>query len=452
MRSSQTRDQTPEMVAGEAGNAIVLPRWQRWMLPATLGNEGVAPDAEGGVKLPRSARDWIVDAAMFGAVCISLVSGSLTDHRMYSPGLFVLSLLLGLVVCAAFWLRRRNPLGVALGSAAALVLSTSAVGAAFVALLGVAVHCRSRRAFQVLAVLALATFLNAWLAFNHAGLSTPQLLESLYSALGVLALGIVVVIVGTLVRVRRELVFSLRAQADRLQSEQELRVRDAQLAERSRIAREMHDVLSHRISLLSLYAGALEFNPNATPEQVAQAAGVIRTNARAAQEELREVIGVLRFQSGDGSEGEGGGDAVRPPQPTVADIAALVAESEATGMNVTFASTVTDRALSVTLQRTIYRVVQEGLTNARKHAPGQLVDVRITDVTGAGIEVRVVNRPAVGAEPEQPATFEQCGSGTGLVGLAERARLCGGSVATRALSDGGFELVAKLPVSGPEER
>ena len=113
------------------------------------------------------------------------------------------------------------------------------------------------------------------------------------------ALTAVAVGYGLFVRARRELVLSLHERGRRLQDEQDLRVREARHAERTRIAREMHDVLAHRISLLSVHAGALEFNPSATPEETAQAAGIIRMSARAAQEELREVIGILRDDEAD---------------------------------------------------------------------------------------------------------------------------------------------------------
>jgi hypothetical protein len=121
-------------------------------------------------------------------------------------------------------------------------------------------------------------------------------------------------------------VLALHERADRLEAEQRLRVEQAREAERRRIAREMHDVLAHRVSLLALHAGALEFRPDAPSEEVAEAAGVIRANARAALEDLRGVVGMLR-DSGDGSAPE-------PPQPTLGDIPALVEESRAAGMRV----------------------------------------------------------------------------------------------------------------------
>ena len=130
--------------------------------------------------------------------------------------------------------------------------------------------------------------------------------------LGIL-LTVVVVGWGLFARARRELVRSLQDRAARLETEQRLHVEQAREAERRRIAREMHDVLAHRVSLLSLHAGALEFRPDAPPEEIAEAAGVIRASAHSVMQELREVIGVLR-------EGEEG---TERPQPTLADIPGL---------------------------------------------------------------------------------------------------------------------------------
>ena len=150
---------------------------------------------------------------------------------------------------------------------------------------------------------------------------------------------------GLFVRARRELVRSLRELADRAGDE-------ARAAERRRIAREMHDVLAHRLSLLSVHAGALEFRPDAPPEDVAEAAGVIRESARAALDELRGVIGVLRE---DGRE-----FLTEPPQPTLADLAALVEESRAAGMRLTARIELGDAATTAAVGRTAYRIAQEG--------------------------------------------------------------------------------------------
>ena len=121
----------------------------------------------------------------------------------------------------------------------------------------------------------------------------------------------------------------------------------------------MHDVLAHRISLLSLHAGALEYRPDAPPAEIEATAGVVREAAAAALEELRDVIGVLR---------EGRGEA-RPPQPTLAELPALIEESRAAGDADRGGAGPARRRVRL-VGRTAYRIVQEGLTNARKHAPG----------------------------------------------------------------------------------
>jgi signal transduction histidine kinase len=200
-------------------------------------------------------------------------------------------------------------------------------------------------------------------------------------------------------------------------------VEQAREAERRRIAGEMHDVLAHRLSLLSVHAGALEFHPDAPPEEIAQAAGVIRENAHDALRELREVVGVLR----------GPGEDTEPPQPTLDDIPRLIEESRAAGMRVR--ARIDATGSDPLLGRTAYRVVQEGLTNARKHAPAAAVEVKV-----AGDErlvVEVVSRQAAGGGGVP-------GAGTGLIGLAERVALAGGTLEHGPNERGDFVLRATL--------
>jgi signal transduction histidine kinase len=196
----------------------------------------------------------------------------------------------------------------------------------------------------------------------------------------------------------------------------------------------MHDVLAHRVSLLALHAGALEFRPDAPPEEIAEAAGVIRGNAHTALEELRAVIGVLR----DGEAGE----APEPPQPTLADVPALVEESRAAGMRVACRIETPDRVPDA-LGRTAYRIVQEGLTNARKHAPAAPVEVAVT-AAGPELVVEVVSRRPVGVAVA-PAPLP--GAGSGLVGLGERVALAGGALEHGPDLAGDFVLRATLPLA-----
>ncbi|MGH2862645.1 MAG: sensor histidine kinase [Solirubrobacteraceae bacterium] len=425
-----------------SGNAAALPRWQRWLLPAVIGLEDARRDPEGGTRLPRSLRDWLVDLVFFGFALIVCFGELWTNHREVGTSTFVLDSVLGVPSCLLVWVRRRHPLTVGWLAVALATFSEAAGGAAIVGLFTVGVHCQPRRTFQV-ASLSAFTAVTCGAIYTHAGGFNFGTLFFW------LVVTIAVVGFGSFVRARRELLLSLRERAHRAEDEQHLRVREAQLAERARIAREMHDVLAHRISLLSVHAGALEFNPHASPEEIARAAGVIRVSARAAQEELREVIGVLRA----GTELED----VQPPQPTIVDIATLVEESRAASMDVSFKNSLADRSLSPILGRTVYRVVQEALTNARKHARGQVVTVTLGGDSVSGVSLEVVNRPWVGQADARAAGAEghrdeagHVGSGMGLVGLTERVTLVGGTLVGEQLAGGGFRLMVTLPWSDAE--
>ncbi len=223
----------------------------------------------------------------------------------------------------------------------------------------------------------------------------------------------VLVTTGMLVRSQRQLIASLRKRARAAETEQRLRVEDARLLERERIAREMHDVLAHRISLLAVHAGALEYRPDMAADQ-REAAGVIRQSAYEAMEDLREVIGVLRHDAP-------GADPERP-QPTLADVAALVRESRrAYGAGHAGGERPRAGPRPGPRRRHAYRIVQEGLTNARKHAPDAEVTVSLD--AGADLDIEIVN-----AVPPGPSAPSLPGSGAGLVGLAERVALLGGTL------------------------
>jgi signal transduction histidine kinase len=410
-------------MAATAPDHATLARWQRMLLPGELRDGG---DGR------RSARDWAVDVVMYvlaAGVSALVAAETWADHGSLA---IAIDFALGAVSFVALWFRRRHPVAVGVITGASSIVSGTAGGPALLALFNVAIRA-SRRAILGMAALALAS--TAILPLLYPG-------DELYSTqitLGVLITGVVIGW-GLFVRVQRQLVLSLRERAATLEAEQRLRVEQAREAERLRIAREMHDVLAHRVSLLSLHAGALEFHPDATAEEVAQAAAVIRSSAHAALEELRDVIGVLR-------EGEGApGGAPEPPQPTLADVPALVEECRQAGMRVRCHIDVpADAAPPTALGRAAYRIVQEGLTNARKHAPAAAVEVTITAQPGTALVAQVVSRRPVGvAAPTAPALP---GAGTGLVGLAERVALAGGELEHGPDGAGDFVLRATLPWS-----
>jgi signal transduction histidine kinase len=227
---------------------------------------------------------------------------------------------------------------------------------------------------------------------------------------------------------RRELIWTLRHRAERAESEQELRVAQARANERARIAREMHDVLAHRISQVSMHAGALAFREDLTPEEVRTSATVIREKAHEALTDLRGVLGVLR-----GTDGE----PALAPQPTYADLDELVDEAREGGLNLDFHDGVSaSDEVPDAAGRTLYRIVQEGITNARKHAPGSLLTVELSGSPDDGLNVLMTNPFGFGSATP--------GSGLGLVGLTERAELRGGRLDVRR-EGASFVLHAWIP-------
>jgi signal transduction histidine kinase len=348
-----------------------------WLLPGAL--------VEAAGRTRRTARDWLVDGLGFllalGWAVLAFGDAASPDPEFAlnaGPAwLEELDFVCGLAAAAALWVRRRWPVGLAVATLPLAAFSVTASMALLIIVFTVAV----RRPFPVAAGLVGVHLL---LALAYYGLR-PDPAMSFWAAMVWTVLFIAAVLAwGMFVRARRQLVVSLRERAERAEAEQQLRVAQARHLERTRIAREMHDVLAHRISLLSLHAGALEFRPDATPQEVAKAAGV--------RVSVRDVV------------------------PAVDQVPLAVG-------------------------RSVYRIVQEGLTNARKHAAGAAVTVDVAGGPGDGLTVEIRNRWPVGGitGPEIP------GAGTGLVGIAERVSLAGGRLAYGRDDSGDFRLAAWLP-------
>ena len=386
-----------------------LSGWMRSALPAVVID---APDEV------RGRRDRVVDATMY---LLALAGGAATisdTWELHAPWLRIVATVVGIATVVSLRWRRTHPAIVGTWVAAVSVVIITASGAALVATFNAAIRARGRDLAVITGISIASCFAIPLLYAGNDGYWSSV-------GIGLLCTGVAIGW-GLFVRARRELVRSLREQADRALDE-------ARAAERRRIAREMHDVLAHRLSLLSVHAGALEFHPDAPADEVAAAAGVIRESARAALDELRGVIGVLRE---DGRE-----SLTQPPQPTLSDLAVLVEESRAAGMRVTARIELGDATPPAALGRTAYRVAQEGLTNARKHAPGAAVTLAVSAPDGTlEVEVRSLASVAVaGPGSELP------GAGTGLIGLAERVTLAGGELEHGVDRDGAFVLRASLP-------
>ena len=378
---------------------------------------------------PHSRRDRAVDAAgcvlaaALGAVFLIPTLRD-TPHPLAAPQL-VLEVSLGALACLALWWRRRWPLGVALLCLLLGAFSISATPAGLLALFSLAVH---RPAVPTLLVAAL--WVPSALLFAVYSPTTGPLsvvLQVTPLVLGASAWGM-------FVRARRQLLASLRERALRAEADQRLHEDQARMAERTRIAREMHDVLAHRISLLALHAGALEVRPDLPPAKVRETAELLRSTARQALEELRGVIGVLREEPGQEAEPVA-------PQPTLSDVGHLIEETRRAGVNIDFAMCVGQaEAVPAALGRDAYRIVQEALTNIGKHANGTATRVRVTGAPGDGLRVSVRNRQPVHAY----AGSALPGSGTGLLGLQERVALAGGTLVHGPDGSGDFVVEADL--------
>ncbi len=406
----------------------------RTLLPSVLlgADRGAAPPVG-----PRTTRDWAVDVLCF---VIAIGVGALGYLGQYGSPLHdpvaALDLIAGAVLTVGLWFRRRWPMGLAVLGTLLSAFSLSSGGAGLIALFTLAVH-RDARYVAAIAVVQSPTI------FLYAAIWPDDTLSFWWLVLFVHVLLAFVLAWGMVVRARRQLVASLRERASRAEGEQQLRVSQARTQERARIAREMHDVLAHRISLVSLHAGALEFRPDASPEEVARAAGVIRASAHDALEDLRQVIGVLRDGDSTGEDGAPvpGAEEMRP-QPGLRDLPSLLRESREAGVRIDEQLDADSAAIPAATGRTAYRVVQEGLTNARKHAWGAVVRVRCGGSPGDGLTVEVATPAAVGAAG--PASGIP-GAGTGLVGLRERVELADGRLEAGPAPGGGFLLRAWLP-------
>ena len=249
-----------------------------------------------------------------------------------------------------------------------------------------------------------------------------------------LMLGIAPVALGLLTHARRELTTRLDELTRGQQREARLLAERVLATERARLAREMHDVVSHQVSLISVQAGGLQVS---TTDPVAeQTARTIRELSVRTLEELRQMVGVLRAA---------GGADLRPgaepcaPQPRLADLPRLIDES---GLPTRSELDPGERTWPEAVQRAAYRTVQEALTNISKHAPGSAVRIKVA-ATGSRLLVEVCNGPAPARAAGHPVPLP--GGGHGLVGLRERAQLLGGSLTAGPTADRGFAVRTELP-------
>lgn len=367
----------------------------------------------------------IRDVMYVGFSLLTIVAQASSGKPGWHTGDWVV-LGVGIVASLALWWRRKYPVTVT-------ILAVVALGSVGIfmpiglALLTLAI----RRRDLPLAVLTFAAYV-AYVLQNRP--PSGDLWVPIFTGPFVIGAWVAV---GAYIGARRDLMASLRDRAERAEAERELRATQARLGERARIAQEMHDVLAHKVSLIALHAGGLEVNPAVGPDKVESSAGLIRETARQAMEDLREVLGVLRTDLS-----QNGADLA--PVPRAADLERLVEASRAAGVQVTSSFTLPDDVPAL-VGRTVYRVVQEALTNVHKHARGVHTEVLVEGAPGTGVNVRVTNVRPVAADSLLP------GSGAGLVGLRERVTLSGGRLDAGPTQDGGWRVEAWLPWSDGKE-
>lgn len=380
------------------------------------------------------AQTWRVTAAALAGIITAGVVWPTMDTRGWSDahigGLLFGDLAAGLVALVLLPFRHRAPLLVTVVIASLSSVSTLAVGAAGLALVSLATR---RRAVEI--AIASAALLAATLLYDVV-LAPDQTMPLWQIVVAGLVLTALLIVIGIAIGQRRALLLSLRERAALLERDQHLREDRAREQERAHIAREMHDVLGHRLSLVALHAGALEYRgPGLTPAETAAAAGVVRAEAHSALTDLRDVLGVLRDPATTDTDEVTG---TAPPQPTLVDLPALLDQARGGGATVRARIDADASAVPTTVARHAYRIVQESLTNTRRHAPGQPVDVLVEAVDGPALRVVVTNT----LDADRPASSA---AGHGLRGLAERVRLVGGSFRA-GIDDGRTHVVeAVLP-------
>src|SRR5215211_5282275 len=392
----------------------------------------------GGQRAP-----WLVWLPHLLIAALAMVLGAVAGGEVASPGgataglAITLGIVQGLPLVVALY---RPMAGFWLSLAAGMLVSEVARAGgdgpvwaepSLLAHLGVLALVGLQARPRVLAELWLLTLLaGAILVQRMPGLNaSPDLAEmTTLSAVVLLAAG---VLAG-----RRETQRRL-AEQERISDAE--RTRRALLEERARIARELHDVVAHHMSVIAIQAEAAPYRVPDPPEELARSFATIRATATEGLRELRRVVGVLRA---DGAADDPG------PQPSLERLDDLVAAVEGAGLQATVEVSGTPRPLPAGVELSAYRIIQEALSNAVRHAPGSPVRVEL-GYRPAELALRVVNGPARSQPAPSPGP-----PGHGVVGMRERAAMLGGELSAEPRPDGGYAVTAVLPTSdgdGQEE-
>lgn len=360
-----------------------------------------------------------------GTAVVDAVLMWFSDQRFWlpPPAVSVASMVLGL----ALVVRRGHPAGLTLFMLVWATVLGAGLISVLITLYSLGAYAASKRTVWTLAAAGYAAFL----VFPGPTIRDDPFLAQAFFGITVM---IVPVLLGLYMGARKQLFASLQERAARLEREQHLLTERARGEERTRIAREMHDVVANRVSVMVVHAGALKAIARRDPERAAETAGVIGDMGRQALEELRQVIGVLR-------QGE---EALPQEAPTLTHVRELIGQSGAAGLRVELSVEGRERPMPAAVSRALYRLVQEALTNVHKHAGAAdtRIDLRLLP---EAVEVEVAND----APPAAPDHRLPSG-GNGLVGLRERVTGLGGHFEAGPGEEGGYAVRARLPLpAGP---
>ncbi|MGP3943691.1 MULTISPECIES: sensor histidine kinase [Streptomyces] len=355
---------------------------------------------------------WLID-------CV-LVAVSVFDVWWNLEDLSSLEQAVAALTCGCLFFRRRFPLAVAVLTLPGSLL-LDIVAAPVIALFTLAERTRSR---WLLAVLALLSALASSITWPLTDLDASDRTWTVVYFGYVLCMVLAPVLVGQLVQARRDLSHQLDEIEEAREHERALHAQAAVARERTQLAREMHDVVSHQVSLIAVQAGALQVSAKDSGTQ--DAARTIRSLSVDTLDELRHMVSLLRASGSSGTE--------LTPQPTLTDLRQLIAGS---GINTTVTGDL-PADIATPAQRALYRAVQEALTNVRKHAPGARATVDFWD-RGDEFGVTVTNTAPTRPSLSLPSAHQ------GLVGLRERAELLDGTFVSGPLPDGGYRISFGIP-------
>ncbi|WP_030896324.1 sensor histidine kinase [Streptomyces sp. NRRL S-474] len=350
---------------------------------------------------------------------LALVAAAAVDVRLNDWEPTRLELALVAVGCTALAFRRRFPLVVFLLTLPVALMQDVAV-AVLAALFTLAERSRNRRLLAVCVALAAVASSTPWPLAE-----VDRTMTLVFFVYG-LATAAAPVLFGQLLQAQRDLARRLAEIEEAREHERTLHAQAVLARERAQLAREMHDVVSHQVSLIAVRAGALQVA--ARDVDAKEAARTIRSLSVTTLDELRTMVTLLRASGGDATE--------LTPQPTLADLRKLV---ESSGADVQLTGELPP-TVSTPTQRALYRTVQEALTNVRKHAPGATASVELWQ-DGEGIGVTVTNTPSMRPSLSLP------GSQQGLVGLRERADILHGTLDAGPTTEGGYRVRLRIPLS-----